>query len=175
MVVAAPSIGESRVGRSRPQPFQLFFEEQAGAVARYLSTTLPADEVEECLQESFLAALRAYDDFDGARPRAWVLTIARRKSIDFHRARARRPAPDAELGEQLPAPAPPEIPLSGDIWNEVAGLPEKQRAALVLRFGLDMPHREIGTVLACSAEAARRSVHEGLRKLRQTRLKEEAA
>ena len=44
-------------------------------------------EAEECLQETFIAALRAYDRFDGEDPRAWVLTIARRKAIDSRRAR----------------------------------------------------------------------------------------
>ena len=71
-----------------PPPFSLLFREQAPAVARLLATLVPREEVEELVQETFLAALRGYDDFDGARPRAWVLTIARRKAIDEHRARA---------------------------------------------------------------------------------------
>jgi RNA polymerase sigma factor (sigma-70 family) len=51
----------------------------------------------------------------------------------------------------------------------VAALPEKQRSALVLRYGLDLAHREIGAVLGCSEAAARRSVHEGIAKLRASR------
>ena len=47
-------------------------------------------------------------------------------------------------------------------------LPGKQRAAVVLRFASDLPHDEIGRVLGCSEEAARRNVHEGLKKLRST-------
>ena len=40
-------------------------------------------------------------------------------------------------------------------------LPGKQRAAIVLRFANDLPHDDIGRMLGCSEEAARRNVHEG--------------
>jgi DNA-directed RNA polymerase specialized sigma24 family protein len=38
---------------------------------------------------------------------------------------------------------------------------------VVLRFVNDLPHREIAGVLDCTEEAARRSLHEGLAKLRE--------
>jgi RNA polymerase sigma factor (sigma-70 family) len=50
----------------------------------------------------------------------------------------------------------------------VRKLPAKQRAAVALRYAGDLPHDEIGHVLGCSEEAARRNVHEGLKKLRST-------
>ena len=45
-------------------------------------------------------------------------------------------------------------------------LPPKQRSAVVLRFAGDMAYRRIGEMLDCSEDAARRNVHEGLKKLR---------
>lgn len=152
-----------------PQPFSLFFKQQAPAVARLLRSSLRPDDADECLQETFMSALRSYDDFDGANPRAWILTIARRKAIDFHRSLARRPEAPAGASLEPPAPAAPAAPLQGEIWREVAALPEKQRSALVLRYELDLAHREIGAVLDCSEAAARRSVHEGIAKLRASR------
>ena len=157
---------------AQPIPFQRFVDEQATAVAGFLRGLLGPDDADECLQETFIAALRAYDRFDGRNPRAWVLAIARRKAIDFHRARARRPAPTAET-DGLADPAPAET-LDAAIWTEVAALPDKQRAALVLRYALDLRHREIGAVLGCSEAAARRSVHEGIAKLRRSRVEEVA-
>ena len=53
-------------------PFQRFFEEQAPSVARFLTGMLGHHDAEECLQETFIAALGAYDRFDGRHPRAWV-------------------------------------------------------------------------------------------------------
>lgn len=158
-----------------PVPFSRFFAEQAPPVLRFLRGAVGSNDAEECLQETFLAALRAYDGFDGANPRGWALTIARRKAIDMHRARARRPDPVADLGDELAAPAGPGTGGDGgEIWGLVRELPHKQRAAVVLRFSLDLSHREIGEVLECSEAAARRSLHEAMTKLRRQPIEEVA-
>jgi RNA polymerase sigma factor (sigma-70 family) len=159
---------------SLPLPFSRFFAEQSPAVAGFLRGMLDHHEAEECLQETFIAALRAYDRFDGENPRAWVLAIARSKAIDGHRAGRRRPQP-SDGADQLAATPDPGSGLDSEIWAEVTALPEKQRAALVLRYALDLRYREIGVVLGCSEPAARRSAHEGISKLRQTREQEEVA
>ena len=45
---------------------------------------------EDCFQETFLAALRAYPgSSDDRNLRGWLITIAHRKAIDHHRARGR--------------------------------------------------------------------------------------
>ena len=62
----------------------------------------------------------------------------------------------------------PEHDLDDGLWTEVRKLPGKQRAAVVLRFASDLPHEDIGRVLGCSPDAARRNLHEGLEKLRTT-------
>ena len=74
----------------------------------------------------------------------------------------RRPAVGGADVDEQAAPVGPLTLHGGGLWAEVAGLPEKQRAALVLRYALDLRHREIGEVLGCSEAAARRNVHEGL-------------
>ncbi|MDF3042028.1 MAG: polymerase, sigma-24 subunit, subfamily, partial [Thermomicrobiales bacterium] len=48
----------------------------------------------------------------------------------------------------------------------IENLPPKQRVALVQRKYLDIGYAEIAATLGCSEEAARRSVHEALKKLR---------
>jgi RNA polymerase sigma factor (sigma-70 family) len=48
----------------------------------------------------------------------------------------------------------------------VRDLPPKQRAAVLLRYAGDLSHREVAVALGCSEEAARRSAHEGLKRLR---------
>lgn len=152
--------------KSPVPPFSTFFGQEAPAVARLLSALVPAAEVEELVQETFLAALKAYDGFDGRNPRGWVMAIARRKAIDAHRARARKPAAGELAEEAIEAPGA-ELPQLGGIWADVADLPPKQRAALLMRYALDMPHREIGVALDCSEAAARRNVHEGISTLRK--------
>ena len=53
------------------------------------------------------------------------------------------------------------------LWHAVGELPPRQRSAVLLRYAADLPHREIATAIGCSEEAARRSLHEGLQKLRK--------
>lgn len=133
------------------------------------------DEAEDCFQETFIAAMRGYERMDGAHPRAWVMTIARRKAIDHHRARARRPEPREHLPEQ-PSPADNGRlgDLDGAVWRGVAELGDGQRAAVALRYAADLGYREIGAALECSEEAARKRVSDGLRALRENIDREEA-
>lgn len=150
---------------TRP-PFQSFLDEHAGAVLSFLRALAGPQEAEDLFQETFLAALRAYPQMDGRHPRAWVLTIARRKAIDNARSRSRRAEPAAELPD---TPAPEHLHANGNgVWSAVAALSGSQRAAIALRFAADLPYAEIGAALGCSEAAARRRVHDGLRVLRET-------
>ena len=156
-------------------PFQQFLEAHGRPVLAFLRAMVGHDDAEDCFQETFIAALRAYDRMDGAHPRAWVMTIARRKAIDHHRARARRPEPREEVPEvAAPATNGRLGDLDGAVWAAVAELAEGQRAAVALRYAADLGYREIGAALECSEEAARRRVSDGLRALRDNIDREEA-
>lgn len=148
-------------------PFQVLADEHAASVLRFLRGMVGADGAEDALQETLIAALRAYRRFDGENPRAWLLTIARRKAIDQRRSAARRPEPLADT-DAFGATPEPARDLEGEVWRAVAELPEKQRAAVVLRFGLDLRYREIGAAIGCSEPAARRNVHEAIARLRHS-------
>jgi RNA polymerase sigma factor (sigma-70 family) len=147
-------------------PFQVFLDEHREVVYRFLVASVGRQEADDCFQETLLSALRAYPRLRAnSNLRAWVLTIAHRKALDSHRARARRPVPVAEVADG----AAPETAVLDDaeLWDAVRELPAKQRGAVVLRYANDLSHGEIGKVLDCSEEAARRSVHEGMKKLRE--------
>jgi RNA polymerase sigma factor (sigma-70 family) len=148
-------------------PFQLTLDMHRDSLARFIAATVGPTDADDILQETLISALRAYPRLrEGSNVRAWLFTIARNKALDEYRARARRPVPVAseDLGGRAVAVAdrPDE-----DLWASVRELPGKQRAAVVLRFVNDLPHREIARVLDCSEAAARRSLHEGLAKLRE--------
>src|SRR5918994_4116912 len=75
-------------------PFQAALEEHRDAVARFLVASVGPHEADDCLQETLIAALRAYPRLrPGSNVRAWMLTIARNKAFDLHRARTRLPVP----------------------------------------------------------------------------------
>lgn len=146
-------------------PFQVLIDEHAAEVMAVLRGAVGREGAEDCFQETFLAALRAYPGLkDGANLRGWVVTIAHRKAIDHHRARGRNPVPVAEVAE---TPVPGPEPGDDGIWLAVGALPPKQRAAVTLRYASDLPHAEIAAALGCSPEAARRSLHEGIKRLRK--------
>ncbi len=152
-----------------PPPFQVLLDAHGRDVHRFLIATVGRADAEDCYQETWLAALRAYPALrDAANLRGWVLRIAHNKAIDHVRARARRPLAVGEVPE-LPAPAAP-APAGLDPdgpWGRVRALPAKQRAALALRFITDASYAEIGAAMDISEEAARRNVFEGLRRLRK--------
>jgi DNA-directed RNA polymerase specialized sigma24 family protein len=52
------------------------------------------------------------------------------------------------------------------VWIKVRELPPKQRTALALRYVADAPYAQISAVMDTTEEAARRNVHEGLKRLR---------
>jgi RNA polymerase sigma factor (sigma-70 family) len=147
-------------------PFQAFVDRHSAEVMRFLVAMVGPADAEDCFQETFLAALRAYPRVrDPQALRAWILAIARQKALDHHRAGRRRPVPTEDAGADAVAAEPADA--DPEVWAAVRELPPKQRAALVLRFVVDLPHRDVARALDCSEEAARRSTHEGLTKLRE--------
>ena len=147
------------------EPFQRFLDAHRDDVWRFLVASVGRDAADDCFQETFLAAMRAYPRMRPDNPRAWVLTIAHRKALDHFRARKRRAVPVGDLPE-VPAPEDQQIRDDG-VWQRVHALPAKQRAAVLLRFAGDLTHSEVASVMGVSEEAARRNTFEGLRKLRQ--------
>ena len=149
-------------------PFQRFLDAERDVVWRFLVASVGRSEAEDCFQETFISALRAYPRLRAdSNLRAWVLTIAHRKALDAHRGRARRALPVAEPAAVQERVAPARHEHDGELWDAVGELPERQRSAVTLRFLADLPHREIAAAIGCSEDAARRSLHEGLAKLRK--------
>lgn len=151
-------------------PFQALVDAHVVELHRFLVGFLGPDDAEDCLQETLISALRAYPRLThGENLRAWLYTIARRKATDVGRGRLRRP-PMRPLGELGPAAEPsvaPHVPADDGLWASVRQLPDKQRAAVVHRFVLDLDYRSIGERMGISEEAARQNVSEGLRRLRK--------
>ena len=151
----------------RLPPFSVFLEEYRVPVFRFLMASVGPDHADDCFQETFLSALRAYPRLQpGTNLRAWILTIAGRKAIDHERGRRRRAIPVAEVPE-VPAHGSPGSPDGEpELWRAVRQLPPMQRGAIVQRYVLDLSYREVAEVLGCSEEAARANAHEARRRLR---------
>jgi len=141
-------------------PFEVFYETHCSEVLGVLRRKLGVDRAEDAFQETFLRALRAYDRLDhGEHLRAWVLTIATRVAIDAHR----RAQPHAEVPEVTHEDSRPAYEDLGELTD---GLPPKERAAVVLRYGYDLTYDQIAAALGSSPDAARQAASAGVRRLR---------
>jgi RNA polymerase sigma factor (sigma-70 family) len=146
-------------------PFERFYQEQQGPVLAQLRSMLGRDAADDAFQETFLRALRAYPTLKhGRHLRAWALQIARNVALDVLR-RGRATSADVPDLESVDEPLPYE-----ELRRLTADLPEKERAAVFLRYGYDLSYEAIGAALGSSSEAARQAASSGVRRLRRKEL-----
>jgi RNA polymerase sigma factor (sigma-70 family) len=146
-------------------PFERFYEQHRGAVLAQLRRMLGREAAEDAFQETFLRALRAYPKLEhGVHLRAWALTIARNVALDARRRERLTSAEVPDL-ESVDEPLPYE-----ELRRLTAGLPQKERAAVFLRYGYELTYEDIGAALGSSAEAARQAASSGVRRLRRKEL-----
>lgn len=142
-------------------PFERFYEEHRAEVLRLLRRRLGADRAEDAFQETFLRALRAYARLEhGEHLRAWVLRIAQNVALDA----LRRTRPTSELVETGTEDPEPAYEALADLTD---GLPPKERAAVVLRYGYDLSYDQIAEALASTPDAARQAASTGVRRIRR--------
>jgi RNA polymerase sigma factor (sigma-70 family) len=142
-------------------PFERFYDDHREEVFGYLVRLLGRQQAEDAFQETFLRALRAYAGLaHGRHLRAWVFTIATRIAIDERRReRPRGRLPELTTTDRRPAYA--------ELADLAGSLPPAERAAVVLRYGYDLPYAEIASALGSSEEAARQAASSGVRRLRR--------
>jgi RNA polymerase sigma factor (sigma-70 family) len=146
-------------------PFEGFYEEHRADVLKRLTRLLGRDAAEDAFQETFLRALRAYPRLrDAENLRGWVMTIAANVAVDTRRRRNLVVAEVPDL-ETVDEPLPHE-----DLRHLTAELPQKERAAVFLRYGYDLSYSDIGAAIGSSAEAARQAASSGVRRLRRKEL-----
>jgi RNA polymerase sigma factor (sigma-70 family) len=148
-------------------PFQSLLDAHDREVHRFLTAIVGPVDADDCYQETWIAALRAYPRLrDTANLRGWLLTIAHSKAIDAIRVRQRAPMPtDNSAAFDGAAPQRGDAG-AGEVWELVRRLPDKQRTALALRYVVDADYSQIASTMGTSEDAARRNVHEALKQLR---------
>jgi len=152
----------------RNPPFEEVVAEHGPVVLRVCRALLPTSDADDAWSETFLSALGAYPDLPaGSNVRAWLVTIAHRRSIDQIRRRRRTPVPSGDV-PQVPSPDGITEPADDRLTEAVRRLAPKQQAAVVYRYLADLPYREVARLLDSSEAAARRSAADGIAALRST-------
>ena len=127
-----------------------------------------SNDAEDCLQETFLRALRGKGGRSIRAPRAWLYAVATNTARTHLRRRLSRGEESIDEVEDLPAEDAPESVRDQvqAVRRAVQRLPGKQQAALVMRRYQGLSYVDIGMALETTPEAARANVYQALRKLR---------
>jgi RNA polymerase sigma-70 factor (ECF subfamily) len=120
---------------------------------------------EDVTQEAMLSAVRALASFDGRRAfRPWLHKMVANRSLDWLRARGRRP--EVFVDDPPARAAPDAAALSGELTTALAALDAEDRAIVVLRHLLGYRSREIGSMLGLPAGTVRTRLARALDTLR---------
>lgn len=123
-------------------------------------------DAEDVTSETFERALRYRGSYDRRRgePATWLIGIARRCIDDV-------------LTNRIPFAEPPERAASGDLEADtlrrldlaeaMAGLAERDRELLALRYGADLSARQIAELLQQKTNAVEVALHRALERLRR--------
>jgi RNA polymerase sigma-70 factor, ECF subfamily len=126
-----------------------------------------AAAAEDIAQEAMLAAVRALDGFDRSRPfRPWLHRIVVNRSLDWMRARARRPEVSVEVSGPHADMEARDDRLSEELMEGLAALEPADRALVVLRHLLGYRSSELARMLDMPAGTVRTRLARALARLR---------
>lgn len=162
--------------RQRHEAFSRYVLPEIDVLLRVArSLTGDSTDAEDLAQETMLRAFRAIDRFDGAHPRAWLLTIMRNTQIN--RSRKRRPGllMDPEVVVDEPARSPqgdPEATVVGEGFEAVvadafASLPAHHRRLLSLIDIDGLSYREAAAVLGVPVGTVMSGLHRARTRIRR--------
>jgi RNA polymerase sigma-70 factor (ECF subfamily) len=95
--VAATVSAEPRAAARRADFALLVLPEVEVLLRVALAATAQPSDAEDLVQETLLRAWRSWETFDGAYPRAWLLTILRNAEVNRHRRRRPQLLDDPDL------------------------------------------------------------------------------
>jgi len=163
----APLVAAARGGDRAA--FGALYRRHARLVQAVLLARVPADGVDDLLQDVFLLAMGRLGALRDDRAFApWLCTIARRRAADWRRRR-RDTVP---LAESLPAASDPDVSDAREAVAAIRSLPEAYRETLLLRFVAGLTGPEIAERTGLTHGSVRVNLHRGVAMLRE-RLAEE--
>ena len=173
-VAAKAAVTEGRLELAGEQPLATSdcYARLRPVLQSYLRHLVPADDVDDVVQASFVDLWRTRARYDPARSvEAWALTIARRRAIDYLRS---RPLPAAPLGDLAEPPGDDgrdhaaRLADAAELRSALSALPWPQREAIELAYYGELSQREIAERLRVPVGTIKARTARGLRRVRQT-------
>jgi RNA polymerase sigma factor (sigma-70 family) len=162
-----------KAARGDPDAFGQLIERYGLAARRAARAILrDDDDADDAVQEGTLAAWRALDRYDPARPfRPWLMRIVVNAALDARRrsrVRQAEPIVDSVESHGLGPDRRAEAALLRDkLRAGLAGLPERQRIALVLFDAEGWGHADIAATLGVPEGTVRSYVFHARRAMRR--------
>lgn len=152
------------------QTFDDVVTAHAATVLRMCASLLgPGPDAEDAAAETFLAALTAHPFAPGTNVEAWLVRVARNKSVDVLRAHGRVRTVVEEQRKLRQEASVPEFGYDDELWTDVATLTPRQQFVVAHRFIAQWTYPEIADELGCTAAAARRTGSDAIAALRRRR------
>jgi RNA polymerase sigma-70 factor (sigma-E family) len=160
---------EPQQANASPGGLGELYERHAGAAVG-LAYLLTGDRflAEDLVQEAFVRVagrfrhLRDEGAFEGYLRR----TVVNLFTSQLRRRRLERAYLRRESSRPQAAQEDPDIASRDELWRALQRLPERQRAAVVLRYYEDRSEREVATTMRCSNAAAKSLIQRGMQTLR---------
>ncbi|MEY2420983.1 MAG: polymerase sigma-70 factor, subfamily [Acidimicrobiaceae bacterium] len=137
------------------------------SLVRFFAGQAPAVK-EDLAQEVWLSVAASLASFEGGEGqfRAWLFTIARRRTIDHWRLVRRRPPEVAEEILDLAQAEPPDwFAIQSAIAELTSGLTDEQTEIVLLRVVAGLSVEQVATMVGKTPGAVRVVQHRALRRL----------
>lgn len=139
--------------------FAQFYADNAATMVRFAYLMAGSDSVAEDLaQEAFIAVYLRFDRLDNpaAYLRTCIVNGAKRRGKREQLAHKTHPGPRSE-------PVTSDHP--DELHDALLALPQRQRAAIFLRYYLDLSEREIAAALRCRQGTVKSTLHAARQRL----------
>ena len=157
----------------RSQAFDRWVVPELGTMYRVaLALTRQRAEAEDLVQDSVLRAYQAVDRFDGANPRAWLLTIVRNTHVNRNRRRRPGLLADPERAQRSGAVAPAaeaevmEAAFDSRVEAALAALPDEQQAVIELVDMAGLSYQQAADALGLPVGTVMSRLHRGRKRVR---------
>jgi len=153
---------QGRLGR-------LYRQHAAGAVRLAFLLTGDRGLAEDLVHDAFVRLAGRFRDLRNPDAFEWYLrrTVVNLTRSHFRHARVeRRYVEGQRLGETDPEPQP-DAGEREALWQALLTLPERQRAAIVLRFYEDLSESQTADVMQCPVGTVKSLVSRGMDRLRE--------
>jgi RNA polymerase sigma-70 factor (ECF subfamily) len=133
-------------------------------------------DAEDLTEQTFLQAYRHFEraqrESNGRPLRPWLIRIVHNLAANYFRDRSRRPQTNIDDAGPISDQYDTSDLVEGreelrDVLAGVASLPEDRKAALIMRFALDMDNREIARALGRTEGATKVLIHRAIKQLEE--------